>query len=119
MRPPIVSGPVIHGQGLGRKLGFPTANIKLRAKDIPPFGVYRVKVWLPQPRLAVCSVGRRPTITGSKGVHVEVHIPRFSGDLYGKTLTMSFLNKIRDEKKFSSLDELLDAIREDIKTLRR
>lgn len=110
---------VVRGQGLGRRLGFPTANLRVGPGALPPLGVYQVRVrtaGLPW-RLAVCNVGVRPTLGGSGRPTVEVHIPGFSGDLYGRTLEVSFLEKIREEMRFASLEALKRRIRRDIQTL--
>lgn len=112
-------GEVVRGAGLGRKLGFPTANVAAAPADIPPLGVYRAEAsWDGQSRPAVCSVGVRPTLGPSGPVWVEVHILDFEGDLYGKTLDVSFLEKIRDEARFDSLDKLVEQIRRDVAAVR-
>ena len=97
-------GRVVHGDGMGRKLGYPTANIKISSKAKPPRGVWRVRVrgTTVGERLGACNVGVRPTVGGVKLV-VEVHIPGFKGNLYGRTLNLEFLSAIRAEKKFPSL----------------
>ncbi len=111
-------GRVVRGEGMGRTLGFPTANIKLSPSARPPRGVWRVMVKGSSlgERLGACNVGVRPTLGGLKLV-VEVHIPGFAGDLYGKTLTLSFLSAIRAEKKFPSLAALKAQIRRDVASL--
>jgi len=113
-------GRVVHGEGVGKKLGFPTANIKIAATARPPRGVWRVKVsgaGLDE-RDAVCNVGVRPTLGGTRLV-VEAHVPGFKGDLYGKTLTVAFVSPIRAEKKFPSLAALKAQIRKDVASLTR
>lgn len=111
-------GRVVRGEGMGRKLGFPTANIKLSLTARPPRGVWRVMVKGSTVResLGACNVGVRPTLGGVRLV-VEVHIPGFKGDLYGRTLTLTFLNAIRAERKFSSLAALKAQIRRDVASL--
>lgn len=101
---------VINGAKLGRKLGFPTANLNYPEKIIKiPFGVYKVKVLgLP----AVMNWGEKPTI-GAKEV-LEVHIPNFNENLYNKKLQIEILSKIRDEKKFNNLEELKNQINKDV-----
>jgi len=113
-------GRVVHGDGMGRKLGFPTANLKISAAARPPRGVWRVKVRGSAlgERDAVCNVGVRPTLGGTRLV-VEVHVPGFKGDLYGKTLTVAFESAIRAEKKFPSLAALKAQIRKDVASLTR
>jgi len=112
-------GRVVRGERLGRKLGFPTANLKT-ASGKPPRGVWRVRVrgTTLGERAAVCNVGVRPTV-GGKRLVVEVHIPGFRGDLYGRTLSVSFLSRIRGEKKFPSLAALKAQIRRDVAALTR
>jgi riboflavin kinase/FMN adenylyltransferase len=111
-------GRVVRGEGMGRKLGFPTANIKLSPAARPPRGVWRVMVKgsTVGERLGACNVGVRPTLGGTRLV-VEVHIPGFKGDLYGRTLSLTFLNAIRAEKKFPSLAALKAQIRRDVASL--
>lgn len=110
-------GAVVKGDGLGRKMGYPTANLAVEETLFPPKGVYAVRVSGAglRDRLAVSNVGTRPTVGGKKKT-LEVHIPGFSGSLYGKTLTVSFIKKIRGEKKFPSIDSLCAQIGKDIKT---
>jgi riboflavin kinase/FMN adenylyltransferase len=111
-------GRVVRGEGMGRKLGFPTANIKLSPSARPPRGVWRVMVKgsTVGERLGACNVGVRPTLGGTRLV-VEVHIPGFKGDLYGRILSLTFLNAIRAEKKFPSLAALKAQIRRDVASL--
>jgi len=108
---------VIHGNHLGRALGYPTANIELL--DNTPFllanGVYAVKVEVNRMIYnGMANAGVRPTIAG-KTLTVEVNIFDFSGDLYGQTLLVYFFHRIRDEKKFDSLDHLVQQIHLDKK----
>lgn len=115
-----LKGLVIKGAGLGRRIGVPTANLKVSPSRRLPRGVFKVRVEgraFPAPRTGVCNVGVRPTIGGSKARSVEVHIPGFRGDLYGKTLRVSFIGRIRAEKRFPSLSALKRQIRRDIKSV--
>lgn len=115
-----VRGRVVRGERLGRKLGFPTANLKVSPSARPPRGVWKVLVegTTVGERLGACNVGVRPTLGGVRLV-VEVHIPGFRGDLYGRTLTVSFLSKIRSERRFASLGALKAQIRRDVASLTR
>lgn len=104
-------GRVVHGKQLGRKLGFPTANIEPVDSSviIPPAGVYAVDVTLPGGTVArgMANIGVRPTVDAQGApVSFEVHILDFSGNLYGEILEVSFLRLLRHEKHFGSLDEL-------------
>ena len=105
--PHTLSGEVVHGCRLGRKLGAPTANIAYADGILlPRSGVYAVRAFAEDAAYAgVCNVGTRPTVGGST-VSVEVWLPGQSLDLYGKTLRLDFYKKLRDERKFSSVQEL-------------
>ncbi len=121
-RPYVLTGTVVHGRHLGHKLGFPTANVDCGSRlAIPAPGVYAADVVLPYGALrkAVVNIGSRPTVDNGSDISVEAHIPGFSGDLYGKTVSLRFLRRLRDEHRFGSLDELQAAIRADIEALQR
>lgn len=109
-RPYRVEGRVTRGRGLGRKLGFPTANLRVPAGKLLPRGVYKVRVYGSgvgdAARAGACNIGTRPSVSGKSRLHVEVHIPGFSGNLYGKMLRLDFLKFLRPEKKFKSLAAL-------------
>lgn len=121
-RPYTLMGTVVKGQQLGRTIGFPTANIQLPPnKFVPRQGVYAVRVFVegegdfspspphpltPSPLgIGVMNIGYRPTVNGSQQ-SVEVHLLDWSGDLYGKTLTLQLEKFLRPEQKFASLDDL-------------
>jgi riboflavin kinase/FMN adenylyltransferase len=113
-----VSGKVVHGEHLGRKLGFPTANLK----PDPDFnfsielGVYAVEVEFDNLCFqGICNAGFRPTFNGTSLV-IEVHLLDFTGDLYDKTITVRFISRIRGEKKFGNLEELVEQIGKDKET---
>lgn len=106
-----LEGVVVRGAGLGAKLGFPTANVAYEGAP-PERGVWAVEVQ--GYGKGVCNIGVRPTVSSSGQVSIEVHLPGFSGDLYGKTLKVSFLRKLRDEKKFASVEELKAQIAADV-----
>lgn len=116
-RPYTITGRVVHGNEIGRTLGFPTANVNLNRRVCPLRGVYAVKVKWNKGEQAgeykgVANVGFRPTIAdpNNKRSLLEVNILDFNGDIYGKELEVSFIHKIRDEQKFGSLDELVKQI---------
>ena len=120
-RPHFVIGAVVHGRGLGARIGVPTANLDVGRLKLLPMGVYRVRVSGPKGfdrgTIAVCNVGTRPTVTGSSEVHVEVHVPGFRGVLYGRRLKVEFLDHLRDERKFGSLSALKAQIAKDRKSV--
>ena len=115
-RPYALCGAVIEGDGLGRKLGFPTANIDVKGLILPPNGVYAVHAHEGgKTRRAVLNIGVRPTIEGAAPeVRVEAHLLDFKGDLYGKELELTFVENLREEQKFPSLDALKAQITSDI-----
>ena len=110
-----ISGVVEHGNAIGTKLGFPTANIRLNSsKQLPPSGVYAVLANVNGVEYkALANIGTNPTV-GNDYLSLEVHLLDFKGDLYDKQLTISFLSFLRKERKFNSLAELQSQIAEDI-----
>lgn len=111
--PHCISGPVVHGQKLGRTIGIPTANLLIpQGVLVPAYGVYATKVILPDgtEKLAVTNVGVRPTVGESELVTVEPWILDYSGDLYGQNIRVDFYHRLRGEKKFSGLTELQQEI---------
>ncbi|GGI91063.1 bifunctional riboflavin kinase/FAD synthetase [Legionella impletisoli] len=107
-------GRVVKGDQRGRQWGIPTANINLSKKKLPIRGVYFVHVVRNGTLLhGVANVGCRPTVDGSKNI-LEVHILDFNQSLYGELLEVVFLQKLRDEQRFSSLDDLITTIKSDI-----
>lgn len=115
-RPFALEGEVIAGRQVGRTIGFPTANIRVRPGMLmPPNGVYEAAVG---DRKAVVNIGCRPTLDNGSDITVEVHLLDFDGNLYGKTLSVEFLRRLRREMKFGSLDELKAQISRDIESVR-
>lgn len=114
-RPYRISGRVVAGNHLGHSLGFPTANIHLRQREVLLQGVYLVKVYdlTPKPLLGLANSGFRPTVAG-KNQSFEVYIINFDANIYHKRITIEFCKKIRDERKFTSLAELQLQIKQDL-----
>jgi riboflavin kinase/FMN adenylyltransferase len=119
-RPYSLAGAVVQGDGLGRKLGFPTANLDVSALVLPPKGVYAALAELGGSSLrAVVNIGMRPTLQNpNPQLRVEAHLLDFEGDLYGHELEITFVEKLRDEKKFDSLEALQSQIAKDIQNAR-
>lgn len=112
-----ITGRVIHGAKQGRLLGFPTLNIAL-LKKMPLTGVYAVKVYGLQENkvlIGVANIGRRPTLNSLAHPLLEVYILNYAADAYQKRICVEFIEKLRDEKKFDSLDALKQQIAEDVK----
>lgn len=106
-RPFTIGGRVARGQRMGRRLGYPTANISLRKRVSPVAGIFAVRVrvgerWRP----GVASLGVRPTIAGGGEPLLEAHLFDYDGDLYGNRIDVEFIAKLRDEEKFADLDAL-------------
>lgn len=115
-RPYSISGKVIYGAQLGRKLGFPTANVHMRHERPALTGVYAVKL---DGLNGVANLGVRPTIAGIPKLLLEVNLFDFNGDLYGKHVHVEFCQKIRDEMKFDGLDALKAQIAKDVAVARQ
>lgn len=111
-----ILGTVVRGDEIGRKLGFPTANLAAHNEQFPPNGVYAVDVQRNGTRLrGVANIGVRPTVANASGERLlEVHLFDFSGDLYGEDLEVTFRRFLRPEQKFPSLDALKAQIAEDV-----
>lgn len=103
-----LTGTVIHGDKLGRKIGFPTANIQVsdKTKVILANGVYACYVLLNGNKFkGMLNIGTRPTVDG-KSCRIEVHILNYGQDFYGETITLEIMSRIRDEKKFETVEQL-------------
>ena len=112
--PWFVVGEVVHGQKLGRTLGFPTANVVLDPSCRLRHGIYAVRFSVDgQTYGGVANFGRRPTVTEAGAPLLEVFVFDFEGDLYGKTVEVAFVDWIRGEEKFPSLDALVQAMNRD------
>ncbi|MBO6235209.1 MAG: bifunctional riboflavin kinase/FAD synthetase [Schwartzia sp.] len=114
-RPFSMAGVVVHGDERGRTLGFPTANLlPPKGEACPANGAYAVRVELEKggEQIGVANVGNNPTFGGGER-RVETHILDFSGDLYGQKITVRFIERLREEKKFPSPEALVEQIRRD------
>lgn len=116
-RPYALDGTVVRGEGRGRQIGVPTANVEIPDRmRFPAHGIYAGYVRIEgedEPRPAATNVGVRPTF-GGQTVTVEAHLLDFDGDLYGMHVSVSFTHRLRDEERFDSVDELVTAMRADI-----
>lgn len=114
-----ISGRVVRGLGLGRKLGFPTANVDLKRLQTPIDGIFAARVTGvgPVPLPGVASVGTRPTIGGSEAL-LEVMIFDFDRDIYGKHITVHFVERLREERRFADLDALTQQMHLDVAAAR-
>jgi riboflavin kinase / FMN adenylyltransferase len=118
-RPYAVFGRVVPGRKLGRELGCPTANIETDGFQLPPDGVYAVRVRIGEKTFAgVANLGVRPTVSRGDKRMLEVHLLAFEGDLYGLEIEVEFLRFLREEKKFGSMEELRAQIGRDVAAVR-
>jgi len=119
-RPYSMLGRVVAGERLGRRLGFPTANIRPGRKRMALGGVFAVRVQGAglDGRPGVASLGTRPTVNGVEPL-LEAHVFDFEGDLYGRELEVEFVAKLRDEQRFGSLDALVEQMHRDAGNARR
>ena len=124
-RPFSLTSPVLHGKALGRTISFPTINQEFSPRSvIPKHGIYAVTVHFPwedstSVRYGIANVGLRPTVETSDRVNCETFILDFHGDLYGKEIEIRFVERLRDERKMSGIDELRETIRNDELSARR
>ena len=118
--PYFIFGRIVGGKRIGRSLGFPTANIRPddEHKLIPRDGVYAVRVFVSgKPYEGMLNIGIRPTVnTGFPEKTIEVHIFDFHGDIYGQDVTVTFVGRIRDERKFEGVEELVHQLEKDKQT---
>jgi riboflavin kinase/FMN adenylyltransferase len=113
-----IAGPVVEGFRRGRQLGFPTANVRPVNAIVPHKGVYTVRVeWANRLYPGVANVGYNPTF-GNQALSVEAHLFDVDADLYGATVRVEFLHRIRDERKFASVEELAAQIASDAQEAR-
>jgi riboflavin kinase/FMN adenylyltransferase len=119
-RPYTILGTVVRGDQIGRKLGFPTANLAAHNEQFPPNGVYAVEIQRDvTPVRGVANIGVRPTIANASGERLlEVHVFDFEGDLYEQDLEVTFRKFLRPEQKFASLEELKAQIAADAQAAR-
>ncbi len=113
-RPYSMSGKVVHGDNLGKKLGFPTANVDLRRRQSPVMGIFatRVRGLASEPLDSVASVGTRPTFGGTKPL-LEVHIFDFDESIYGRYIHVDFIARLRSEEKFDDEQALIEQMHRD------
>jgi riboflavin kinase/FMN adenylyltransferase len=105
--PYFIDGMVVKGDGRGRSIGFPTANICSENELVPPHGVYATTVIIDGiVRPSITNIGTRPTVDPSGRTTIETHVFDFDRDLYGQTVRLAFVQRLRDERAFDSLDAL-------------
>lgn len=115
-----IEGDVVHGAQRGRQLGFPTANLSTHNELVPPTGVYATAAEIGGTRWpAVTNIGVRPTFEIAGAVTVETHVLGLDADVYGARLSLSFIQRLRDERRFPDVDALREQIEADVRRARR
>ena len=111
-RPYTIQGTVVHGEQIGRHLGFPTANLQAdeQLQLIPKNGVYAVRCWDAHP--GIMNIGMRPTFDGQKKT-LEIHLFNFNDDIYGEALSVTFVERLRDEQHFANAEALRQQMEKD------
>ena len=120
-RPYRISGRVVHGEKLGRKIGFPTANVQMKHNRPPLTGIFVVRVTgenIP-PQLGAASLGVRPTVHANGRAVLEIHLLDFAQEIYGEHIRVEFLHKLRDEEKYPDLKSLTQQIALDVENTRK
>jgi riboflavin kinase / FMN adenylyltransferase len=115
-----ILGTVVHGDDLGKKIGFPTANLSAHSEQFPPNGVYFTEATLDGAVYpSVVNLGYRPTVSSSRERILEVYLLDFDRDIYGKDLELRFIRYLRPEKKFENVDALIRQIECDVQQARK
>ena len=115
-----IGGTVVHGAQRGRLLGFPTANLSTDNELVPPTGVYATAAEIGGTRWpAVTNIGVRPTVESAGAVTIETHVLGLDADVYGAPLSLSFIQRLRDERRFPDVDALKEQIQADVRRARR
>lgn len=120
-KPILINGTVIHGRGIGKLVGTPTANLGvLYTTNMPLPGVYVAKILLDEHCFyGVTHIGRRPTVDNDSDISIETHILEFNQDIYGKRMDIQLYQKLREPQKFNDLSGLLEQIRMDCSAARK
>lgn len=120
--PYCIEGKVVRGEQLGRKIGFPTANLRVDGDAlIPSRGVYAATAITEDGKNypSMVNIGSRPTVGDNLATTIEAYLDGFSGNLYDKTLTLCFKERLRDEKKFDSLEKLQEQLKKDLEAAKK
>lgn len=120
-RPYFLDGRVVKGAGRGKQIGFPTANLDLNPEiTVPELGVYITQTLYKGMKFnSITNVGKNPTFTDVNKVNVETNLFDFQDDIYGESIRVNFLKKLRAEKKFESVNKLIEQIKLDVETAKR
>ncbi len=117
----LLQGTVVHGRGIGKLVGSPTANLEIfKTTEVPPSGIYTSLIfWNEQAYHGITHIGKRPTVDTDETISIEVHFLNFNKDIYGEIILVELYSKLRDPQKFNDLSSLLNQIRQDCMKTRR
>lgn len=120
-RPFYLEGVVVKGEGRGKKIGFPTANVQVSSDVIvPQKGVYVTRtIYKGMTYQSVTNIGNNPTFKDTNQIHIETNLFDFNDDIYGENLQIQFLSKLRDERKFPTVNDLIEQIRQDVHSAKK
>lgn len=110
-----LSGKVVHGRGIGKKAGMPTANLEITSDiKMPKLGVYASKVYIGDRELmGVTNVGLRPTVDNDRDISIETYIIDFDGDIYEENISLELFSLLRGQQKFENISMLLEQLKAD------
>ena len=116
----ILKGKIVHGKGLGRTVGMPTANLDVKGQKLPEPGVYASKIKIGEKEYgSVTNVGNRPTVDQEQTITVETYIFDFSGSIYGEEAVLEILQFLRPVQKFQDLNEVHEQVKKDIEEAKK
>ncbi len=120
MEPYILKGKIVHGKGLGRTVGMPTANLSIEGQELPEAGVYATKIQIGKKSYgSVTNIGKRPTVDEDQRITVETYIFDFEGNIYGEDAVLEVLHFLRPVQKFQSLEEVHEQVKKDIEEAKK
>jgi riboflavin kinase/FMN adenylyltransferase len=115
-----IDGTVVEGAKRGREIGFPTANLSTSNELLPPHGVYATTAWIDgHVHPSVTNIGQRPTFGNQLATTIETHVLKLDRNLYGRTLKLAFVQRLRDERKFPDVEALQEQIAADVRRATR
>ena len=118
--PLVLSGKVVHGKGLGRTVGMPTANLQIEEEKLPPSGVYATRIEIGGKKYnSVTNVGKRPSVDEDQQVTVETYIFDYNEDIYGETVALELYKFLRPVQKFQNLEEVHKQVEKDIEEAKK
>lgn len=120
MVPHVLKGKIVHGKGLGRTVGMPTANLSVEEQDLPEAGVYATKIEIGGKTYgSVTNIGKRPSVDQEQTITVETYIFEFHENIYGEEVTLEILKFLRPVQKFQNLEEVHEQVKKDIEEAKK